>query len=227
MLQTKLHKLLLSLCLIASIYTKAQTVVPTPLSHFGFSIGDDYHLATYTQTEAYFKKIAATSKRVKLVEIGKTEEGRSQYMLVVSSPKNLENLEHYRQISQQLAHAENLTDTDARKLAAEGKAIVWIDGGLHANETVSAHQLIETAYELSSRTDEETTKILDNVIVLLVHANPDGQELMSNWYMRESVQEKRSYANWPRLFEKYAGHDNNRDFYMLNLKESQNMARQL
>ncbi len=227
MLQTKLYKLLLSLCLIASIYAKAQTIVPTPLSHFGFSIGDDYHLATYTQTEAYFKKLAASSKRVKLVEIGKTEEGRSQYMLVVSSPKNLENLEHYRQISQQLAHAENLTDAEARKLSTEGKAVVWIDGGLHANETVGAHQLIETAYELSSRTDEETTKILDNVIVLLVHANPDGQELMSNWYMRESVPEKRSYANWPRLFEKYAGHDNNRDFYMLNLKESQNMARQL
>ena len=226
MLQNKFYKLLLIGCLLFSAVSFSQTI-PTPKEHFGFAIGDDYHLATYTQTEAYFKKLAATSKRVMLVEIGKTEEGRSQYMLVVSSPKNLEMLEHYREISTKLAHAENLTDEQAHSLAAEGKAVVWIDGGLHANETVGAHQLIETAYELSSRTDEETNKILDNVIVLLVHANPDGQELMSNWYMRKAVPEERSYNNWPRLFEKYAGHDNNRDFYMLNLKETQNLAKQL
>ena len=226
MSQNRLYNLFLIICLLISTHSYCQTI-PTPKEHFGFTIGDDYHLATYTQTEAYFKKLATTSKRVKLVEIGKTEEGRSQYMLIVSSPKNLENLEHYREISTKLAHAENLTELQARALASEGKAIVWIDGGLHANETVGAHQLIQTAYELSSRTDEETKKILENVIILMVHANPDGQELMSNWYMRNEIPEKRSLSNLPRLFEKYAGHDNNRDFYMLNLKESQNMARQL
>ncbi len=226
MLQNRLFALLFIGCALASTISYGQTI-PTPKEHFGFNIGDDYHLATYTQTEAYFKSIASTSKRVKLVEIGKTEEGRSQYMLIVSSPKNLENLEHYRAISTKLAHAENLTDNEAHALAAEGKAIVWIDGGLHANETVGAHQLIQTAYELVSRTDDETNNILDNVIILMVHANPDGQELMSNWYMRNDVPEKRSLSNLPRLFEKYAGHDNNRDFYMLNLKESQNIAYQL
>ncbi|MFP5039942.1 M14 metallopeptidase family protein [Parasediminibacterium sp. JCM 36343] len=222
----QLKNLLTILCLLAITWSYAQNI-PSPKEHFGFAIGDDYQLATYTQTEAYFKKLAATSSRVKLVDIGKTEEGRTQYMMVVSSPKNLENLEHYRQISQQLAHAENLTDEQAHALAAEGKAIVWIDGGLHANETVGAHQLIETAWQLGSRTDAETMKLLDNVIILMVHANPDGQELMSSWYMRETNPEKRSLLHLPRLFEKYAGHDNNRDFYMLNLKESQNMARQL
>jgi len=226
MSRNRLYKLLLIACILISIHSYSQSI-PTPKEHFGFAIGDDYHLATYTQTEAYFKKIASTSNRVKLVEIGRTEEGRSQNMLIVSSPKNLANLEHYREISTKLAHAENLTDNQAHALAAEGKAIVWIDGGLHANETVGAHQLIQTAYELVSRTDDETYRILDNVIILMVHANPDGQELMSNWYMRNEVPEKRSLSNLPRLFEKYAGHDNNRDFYMLNLKESQNMARQL
>jgi hypothetical protein len=104
-----LYNLLFIGCLLTSTASYSQTI-PTPKEHFGFAIGDDYHLATYTQTEAYFKKLAATSKRVKLVEMGKTEEGRSQYMLIVSSPKNLENLEHYREISLKLAHAENLTD---------------------------------------------------------------------------------------------------------------------
>jgi hypothetical protein len=201
--------------------------IPTPLSHFGFTIGDNYQLANYTQTAAYFSKLAAASDRVRLVTIGQTEEGRDQLMLIVSSPDNIKNLDRYKLISQQLAHAEGLTDEQAHHLAAEGKAIVWIDGGLHATEVVGTHQLIETAYQLVSRQDPETMRILDNTIILLTHANPDGQELVSDWYMRNPVPEHRSLDNVPRLWEKYAGHDNNRDFYMLNLKETRNMCRQL
>ena len=200
--------------------------VPTPKSHFGFNIGDDYQLANYTQTEAYFKKLAESSKRVKLVDIGKTEEGRSQYMVIISSPENIKNLAKYQEISQKLAHAE-MTPEEAKVLAQEGKAVVWIDGGLHATEVVGAHQLIQTAYEFASKTDPETLKILDNVIILFTHANPDGQELVSNWYMREKDPKKRTTSGLPRLYEKYAGHDNNRDFFMLNLKETQNIGRQL
>ena len=217
---------LLITILILPFLTQAQNI-PSPKDHFGFNIGDDYMLATYTQTEAYFKKIAASSDRVKLVDIGKTEEGRSQYMFIISSPENLKNLDKYKKISQQLARAENLTDEQARSLAAEGKAIVWLDGGLHASEVVGAHQLIEIIYQLSTRKDAETEKILKDVIILAAHANPDGQELVSSWYMRESNKEKRTTQFLPRLYEKYAGHDNNRDFYMFNLKETQNLGKQL
>nr|MCU0361999.1 M14 family metallopeptidase [Bacteroidales bacterium] len=55
----------------------------------------------------------------------------------------------------------------------------------------------------------------------------DGQQLVSEWYMRNSDTLKRSFSQLPRLYQKYAGHDNNRDFYMMNLKETRNMARQL
>lgn len=199
--------------------------VPSPKEHFGFAIGDDYQLANYSQTEAYFKKLAAASDRVKLVDIGPTEEGRRQYMVIVSSPANLKDLDRYQSISQTLAHA-GVDEAHAKAMAAEGKAVVWIDGGLHATETVGTHQLIETMYQFASRTDAETMRILNDVIILFVHANPDGQELVSNWYMRESKPEKRSYNNLPRLYQKYIGHDNNRDFYMLNMKESQNISRQ-
>lgn len=200
--------------------------LPSPKEHFGFNIGDDYQLATFTQTEAYFKKLAA-SDRTKLIDIGLTEEGRHQFMMIVSSPENLKKLDRYKEISQKLARAENLTDDQARALAAEGKAVVWIDGGLHATETVGTHQLIETAWQLVSRKDPETMRILDNTIILLTHANPDGQELVSNWYMREPKPEKRSLENLPRLYQKYAGHDNNRDFFIMNMKETQNIGRQL
>ncbi|MCZ4243210.1 M14 family metallopeptidase [Pedobacter punctiformis] len=225
MIKNYAKKLCFAFLIISGNLAYAQDV-PSPKTHFGFNIGDDYQLATYTQTEAYFKKVAETSKRVKLVDIGKTEEGRTQYMLVVSSPENLQKLDRYKEISQQLAHAE-ITPEQAKALAQEGKAVVWIDGGLHANETVGAHQLIQTLYEFASKTDPETLRILDNVIILFTHANPDGQELVSNWYMREKDPKKRSLSNIPRLYEKYAGHDNNRDFFMLNLKETQNIGRQL
>jgi hypothetical protein len=226
MIRTK-RCLTFSLFFLLSAGLAQAQMVPTPKEHFGFNIGDDYQLTTYTQAEAYFKKLDAASDRVKMVDMGLTEEGRTQWMLIVTSPENHKNLEKYKSISQKLAHAEGITDEQARAMAAEGKAVIWIDGGLHATETVGAHQLIETAYQLSSRKDAETMRILDNAIILMVHANPDGQELVSNWYMREAKPEKRSLNQLPRLYEKYAGHDNNRDFFMANLKETQNMNRQL
>lgn len=219
-----LPRFLLFLLLLGPAPFFAQQI-PTPKQHFGFNIGDDYSLANYTQTEAYWKKLAAASDRTKLVDMGFTEEGRHQYMMVVSSPANIKNLERYKAISQQLARAENLTDEQARSLAVEGKAVVWIDGGLHATEVVGTHQLIETLYQFVSRNDRETQHILDNAILLFVHANPDGQELVSNWYMQEKDPKKRNF-NIPRLYEKYIGHDNNRDFYIQNVKETQNISRQ-
>jgi hypothetical protein len=204
----------------------AQSITP-PKDHFGFEIGADYHLATFNQTEAYFKKIASQSDRIKLVSIGKTAEGNDQHMLIVTSPENHKNLDKYREISVKLARAEGLTDEDARALSKSGKAVVWIDGGLHANEVVGIHQLIETIYHFTSRTDEETMNILDNVIILFVHANPDGQNIISNWYMRNPVPEKRSLNDVPVLYQKYIGHDNNRDFYIQNMPESRNMGHQL
>jgi len=218
--------LLLTLCILHG-QPPAPASIPSPKDAFGFNIGDNYMLANYTQTEAYFKKLAAASGRAKFTVIGQTEEGRDEFMLIVSSADNLKNLDRYKEISQRLAHAEGLTDEQAHALAGEGKAVVWIDGGLHATEVVATQQLTEIAYTLLSRNDAETNDILDKVIILLTHVNPDGMELVSDWYMRNPKPESRSLEEVPRLYEKYAGHDNNRDFYMLNLKETQNICRQL
>ncbi|HEX7691380.1 MAG TPA: M14 family zinc carboxypeptidase, partial [Sediminibacterium sp.] len=181
------------LLLLFTAFVQAQNV-PSPKEHFGFNIGDNYMLANYTQTEAYVKKVAAASDRARYVDIGPTEEGRAQFMVVITSPENQKKLDRYKEISRTLAHAEGITDEQAKALAAEGKTIVWIDGGLHATEVVGAHQLIELIYELSTRTDPETMRILDKVIILATHANPDGQELVSDWYMRNPVPEKRSMS---------------------------------
>jgi hypothetical protein len=217
------------LLLLTGAYARTQsqsvsTITP-PSAEFGANIGDDYFLATYSQLEAYWKRLARESDRLRLVDIGRTEEGRSQWMAIVSAPENLRRLDHYRDISRRLALAEGLTDAQARALAAEGKAIVWINGGLHASEVLGAQQLIETVYQLVSRSDEETRRFLREVIVLAVHANPDGHELVAEWYMREKDPARRTLAGVPRAYQKYVGHDNNRDFYMSSQAETINMNR--
>ena len=208
-------------------YAQTAPKITTPKQALGFNIGDDYQVANYTQLEAYWKKLAAESDRMKLVDIGLTAEGRHQYMAIVTSPENLKKLTHYQEIGQRLAHAEGLTEAQARALAQEGKAVIWIDGGLHASETVGSQQLMEMVYQMVSRTDPETMRLLNDVIGLYTLANPDGQELVANWYMREKDPLKRSMSNLPRLWEKYIGHDNNRDSMTSNMAETTNMNRQL
>ncbi len=212
---------------IGSLFAQTPPKITTPKEALGFNLGDDYQMANYTQLEAYWKTLAKESNRMKLVDIGLTAEGRHQYMAIITSPENMKNLAKYKEISSKLAHAEGVSEDQARALAREGKAVVWIDGGLHASETVGSQQLMETVYQLLSKTDPETMRFLNDDIILCVQANPDGQELVANWYMREKDPMKRSFAGLPRLWQKYIGHDNNRDFYMSNQPESTNMNHQL
>ncbi len=197
--------------------------ITTPLEQFGHNIGDDYFLANYKQLTDYWGKLARESDRMKLLPIGRTEEGRTQLVAIISDPANMRQLDKYRDIAKRLCLAKGLTDAQAKALAKDGKAVVWIDGGLHASEVLGAQQLMETVYQLVSRDDEETRRILKDDIVLCVHANPDGMDLCSDWYMRNSDPSKRSLGSLPRLYEKYAGHDDNRDFYASNLAETTNM----
>src|SRR4030095_11787360 len=200
---TRAHAVGLSLLLLltaAYVRTQSQSVstITPPFADFGANIGDDYFLPTYSQLETYWKKLAIESDRLRLVDIGRTEEGRTQWMAIVSSPENLQKLDDYKDISRRLSLAEGLNDSQARALAARGKAVVWIDGGLHANEVLGAQQLIETVYQLVSRSDEETLRFLNDVIILAVDANPDGHELVANWYMRERDPLRRSLSGIPR-----------------------------
>ncbi len=203
--------------------------VTPPRTEFGFPIGADYELATYTQLQAYWQKLARESDRMVLDTIGLTEEGRPQLMAVITSPENQRNLARYKDIVRRMALAEGVTEEEARRLAQEGKAVVWIDGGLHATEVLGAQQILELVYRMVSADDPETLRILDDVILLAVHANPDGMEMVSSWYYRTDAAggkpEDRNYNAIPVLYQKYAGHDNNRDFYMGNLKETTNMLR--
>jgi hypothetical protein len=217
----------LALLLALSSAPSAQLKITTPKDQFGFNLGDDYQLASYKQISDYWRTLDAESDRMIVQEIGKTAEGRPHLMAIVTSPANHRKLARYKEISRRLALAEGVSDDEARALAKEGKAVVWIDGGLHATETLGAQQLAQMVYEMVSRTDEETMRFLDDTIVLFVHANPDGNDLVADWYMRNPDPAKRTLSGLPRLYQKYIGHDNNRDFFASTQAETENINRVL
>ncbi len=205
----------------------AQTPKIAPPVYGQYTVGDDYFLANYTQLLDYWNKVVKETDRMHLVRIGTTAEGRPMMMAIITSAANYKNLARYKEISQKLARAEGLTDNSAHALAAEGKAVVWIDGGLHATECINSQALFTETYQLLTRTDAETMRILNDDILLLVPINPDGMELVSNWYMRESDPKKRSTGNIPRLYQKYIGHDDNRDSFISNQPETDAVNRQM
>jgi len=224
-----LARFVLSALAVALFATPAvgQNRVTTPVEHFGHEVGADYVLFNYEAFHDYLITLANESDRMVLDTIGFTEEGRPQVQAIITSPANHANLGRYREISQTLAKAEGVSREEAQRLSQEGKAVIWIDGGLHATEVLGAAQLTELIYRLNDYTDEETLRILDDVVILATHANPDGMTLVSDWYMRVDDPMARSTSGVPVLYNKYAGHDNNRDFYMAALAESQNMNRSM
>ncbi|MPZ20413.1 MAG: peptidase M14 [Luteitalea sp.] len=208
-----------------------QGSVPTPASVLGFAPCSDYKLATYEQIGDYFRKLDAASERMQLLEIGKTAEGRTQLMSIISSEANMKQLSRYKEIARALAlnrdeQGRPLTDERAAQLAQEGKAVIWIDFGLHATEVAHGQTAPWMAWRAVTEETDEMKFIRDNVIFILVpNMNPDGGTLVADWYMTHVG--KPWEMRLPELYQKYVGHDNNRDWFMFNQAESRNSARQL
>lgn len=198
----------------------------SPAEMFGFNPGDDYKLASYAQMEAYYRQLAEESDRVELRVIGESALGRPLYLLTISSAENLARQERYRTISEQLARARVDSET-AQELAAEGKAVVWVDGGLHATEVAHGQMTSQLAHRVATEESVEMRHIRDNVIFLLMpEMNPDGLEIVRKWY-ESQLGTAFEQTNPPELYHHYVGHDNNRDFFMNNMPESKAVAKVL
>jgi hypothetical protein len=207
--------------LVPALLLGAQARLPTPASVFGFEPGADFKLANYDLTLSYFRKVDEASDLVMMVDAGQTTQGRTASFALVSSKRNLERIDRYREIARRLAHPDGLTDSAARELAREGKAFVHIDGGLHSSEVAGPQHtslLLDTIVRTAD--EPETKAILDNVILMLWPTiNPDGHQMTSDWYMK-NVGTPTEGTGLPVLYQEYVGHDNNRDAYMLNMVES-------
>jgi hypothetical protein len=198
----------------------AQRPLPSPKDFLGHDVGADHCLASYTQLQAYWKELAARSDRMRLQTIGQTSYGQEMLMAIVSSPGNLERLDELKSIARRLAKAEGVDRAQAQALAEQGRAVVWIDGGLHATESIAGQNILELVWRMVGRDDAEVRRILDEVVLLVCPVNPDGMELVAKTYGVT-----RRVGGLPVLYQRYVGHDNNRDHYLVSQKETEAVAR--
>ena len=209
--------LLVCLFFFTSIQTFAQ--IPKPSETFGFEVGADYKLADYDQMLTYYEKLAASTDRVQMIDIGKSVMGRPMKLVFISSEENMKSLDKWRVISEKLSRAR-ISPEEAKKLSYEGKAIIWFDGGMHATERAHAQMTSELMWRIASEESKEMQKIRDNVITLVVPViNPDGVDIVVDWY-KKNLGTPYETTGPPILYQKYVGHDNNRDWFMNNMPET-------
>src|SRR3984957_12643636 len=204
--------------LLMSLSVWAQ--VPTPESHFGHRMGVDRELLDWDKVVAYFQALAQTSDKVRLEELGKTAQGRPFIAATISSAETLKNLERYREIQARLADPRRTTPAEAAALIAEGKTVVLITCSIHATEVASTHSAIQFVYNLLTQNTPKYRAILDNVIIVLVPSqNPDGVDIVPRW-IGKTLGPAYDGTSPPELYQKYLGHDNNRDWYVFTQPET-------
>lgn len=217
--------MLFLLVLAAIAAAAAQGSIPSPQEVFGFRMGEDRKLIDWTQIVSYFRKTDELSDRVLVREVGKTTLGKPFLLAIISSENNLKNLGRYQEIQKQLTKPHGLEPAEAGRLAAEGKTVVLITLNIHSTEIASSQESVELLHDLATSNATPVRKVLDDVIILLVPSvNPDGHQIVTEWY-RKTVGTPAEGSAPPELYHHYAGHDNNRDFFMFNFAESRHIAR--
>ncbi len=192
---------------------------------FGFQLGSDRKIARWDKIVDYFNKLQEQSDKIKVIDMGPSTEGNTFLQVIISSAENLANLEKFRDINNKLADPEGLTEKEVDKLIMDGKAVICQSMSLHATEIGGTQMAPELAHDLLTKEDEETKRILDNVIFLMVPCfNPDGQIMVTDWYNKWLDTEYEG-VGLPTLYHKYVGHDNNRDAFQTNMVESKYMAK--
>ena len=218
--------ILLSLALLTRIASAQQPAsLPDPESRFGFRLGSDGKLATADDIEQYFQAIASASDRVRIADLGTTTDGHRTIAAIVSAPDNIRNLEQIRAANQRLADPRTLSEDDARRLALTQPAVITIGASIHATEVGATQTAAELLYTLASAKDDATLMQLKQLVVIIIPMlNPDGHRLVVDWYNKyKGTVVEGGPMPWPD--HKYAGHDINRDAFMMNLAESRNLAR--
>src|SRR2546427_4663730 len=200
--------------------------IPSPRSVFGFTPGDDRTIADWKQITDYFARLDKASDRVQVQTIGTSTLGRTMTAAFISAPENIRNFEKYKAIQARLADPRKIAgDAERDQLIKEGKTVVVISCSIHSTEIVASQMSTQLAYNLASANDDDTLSILRNTILILIPSpNPDGVDIVANWY-RKTLSTSTEGREPPELYHHYAGHDDNRDWFMLDLKETKAVTR--
>jgi len=205
----------------------AWAAVPAPESHFGHKIGADRTVLDWDKVVSYFRALEKNSDRIRVKELGKSTEGRPFIAATIASPATLKRLDRYQWIQKKLADPRTTPEAEAEKLVAEGKAVVLVTCSVHATEIGATHAAVELAYRLLTEDQPKFRAILDNVVFLLVPSlNPDGVDIVTRWY-RKTLGTAYEGTSPPELYQKYVGHDNNRDWYIFSQPETRLTIAQL
>ncbi len=198
----------------------------SPKSVLGFTPGDDRTIAGWSQITDYFNRLDRASDRITVQTLGQSTLKRPLIVAFISARENILALEKYKDIQQQLADPRKVTQNLQRdRLLANGKVVVAISCSIHSTEIVASQMSMQLAYELATAQDANTREILQNTILLLIPSpNPDGIDIVANWY-RKTLGTPFEGREPPELYHHYDGHDDNRDWFMLNLKETQIVSR--
>jgi hypothetical protein len=208
---------------VSQTAVSAAAEIPSPDNYFGFHIGSDGHLATWDKMVSYFQLVAKGSDRVDYEKVGDTTLGYPYVMLTISSKKNLDNLNRLVAINNRLADPRGLSQAEAQELASEGKPFYYIQAGIHSTEVGNSQAMIEIAHRLATEKSPFINRILDNAVIFMVPSeNPDGLHLVNDYF---NATAGTSYnRTYPDLYQKYTGHDDNRDWFMLTQVESRLMV---
>jgi len=220
-----MRKFLSVLLLVSFSFIFGQNL-KSPEEFLGYKVGADYKIADYATITKYFKHLSENSDRILYQDIGKTTLGKDMFMAIISSPENLKSIDKYKKIIQQLSDPRKINDTEAMQLTKDGKIVVLVTCNIHSTEIASAQMSMEFAYTLANGTaPEKSNKALNDVIFILMPSiNPDGTTMVVDWY-NKYLNTEYDGASLPYLYHPYAGHDNNRDWFMFNLKETQNVVK--
>jgi len=208
--------------------TPAVSDVPEPAEALGFEPGEDFHLAPWEEVVAYVDAIDDASNRIAVERIGTSTQGRPILAAIVSSAETIADLDTYRERQRRLAdptYKPVASEAEAAALVEQSKTTVLMTCSIHSSETASTLMACELLHELATRDDPQTRAILENTILLLIPSvNPDGVTIVHDWYERSKGTPWEG-SGLPWLYHPYAGHDTNRDWFMLNLEETRAVTR--
>lgn len=205
--------------------------VPRPQSLLRYDVGE--HHTTYAQMEQVIDAIAkAAPDRVKIMDIGTTNEHRMQHLVAISSPENIARLDEIKAQNARLVDPRKTTASEANSIAQSNPAIAWMAYTIHGNESASFETFMQVIYQLAASNEPATLDILKNTVVLvLTGENPDGHERFATWYNsvaigspdRNAIEKREPWAIWGRV--SHYRFNLNRDTLTFSQKESRNMQK--
>lgn len=217
--------LLAAMGLLASGLASAQ--VPSPEEHLGRPVGTDFVLADYSEVSSYYWRLAETSPHVLTQVVGQSTEGRDFLLSIISSPENLARLDEIKEHARIIADPRGASEERKRQAIRDGRVILLVSPQMHSTETAGSEAAMQFSWLLATSEDDPWATAREELVVgVFACTNPDGLDMVSHWYAEHKGTPFEG-TGLLDLYQKYTGHDNNRDWFNLTQAETRIVTEQL